>query len=148
MKKINKIHKWLIAYYGILQSLHILTLARAGIILWLYNKTPFPILPPAGGWTSQTMPFLYGLAGMDVMGILLGIIFAWQHLFKKQFKPILGLVSQTIFFSGAIVFAAGTFPTGAWSAHPLSYWLMVLLFVPIIPLYIKIISMIYNGRKQ
>lgn len=148
MKKLNKIYKWLIAYYGILQSLHILTLARAGGILFFSQLTPFPILPPVGGWSSQTMPFLYGLAGIDVIGILLGIIFAWRHLFKKNFKPILGLVSLTIFISGAVVFAAGTFPTGAWSAHPLSYWLMVLLFAPIIPLYIKIISVIHNGPKQ
>lgn len=146
--KNNNLRRILIIYYGILQSLHLLTLARAGIILWFFQRVPFPILPPPDGWSSEVMPFLYGLAGMDVLGILLGIIFACQYQFKNIFRPLLGLVSMTIFISGAIVFAAGTFPTGAWAVHPVSYWIMVLLFAPIIPLYIRILSILAHDRKQ
>ncbi len=148
MKKINRFTKFLIVYYGILQSLHLLVLARAEFILWYSHMAPFPILPPPGGWAAEAMPFLYGLAGMDVIGILLGIIFSYQYLVNKKYKPVLGLISLTIFISGAIVFAAGTFPSGAWTAHPVSYWLMVILFAPIIPLYINIISALSYGRKN
>jgi hypothetical protein len=140
MKKISKFTNGLIFYYGILQTLHLLALARAGIILWLFNRAPFPILPPPGGWPSHTMPFLFGLAGTDVIGILLGIFFAYHFLIKKSFKPVLGLISLSIFITGALVFGAGTFPTGAWSAHPISYWLMVVLFVPVLPLFMKLLK--------
>lgn len=147
MKRIEKFGKWLIVYYGILQSLHLLTLARAGLILWFSQRTPFPILPPPGGWSSQTMPFLYGLAGMDVLGILLALIFSLHFLFKHKFRPVVGLISMTIFISGAIVFAVGTFPSGAWAAHPIPYGLMVLLFAPIIPLYIKMASLLHHATR-
>jgi hypothetical protein len=137
MNNKSKITRWLVIYYGILQSAHLLALARAGALLWFTQKVPFPILPPTGGWPPSTMPFLFGLAGTDVIGILVGLVFAYQFIFKRNLKPMLGIVSLTIFITGAIVFAAGTFPTGAWSAHPVSYWLMVGLFIPVIPLYLQ-----------
>jgi len=121
---------FLIGYYGLLQSLHLFTLAYAGIRILQGDPAPFPILPPPGGWTAQTMAFLYGLAGTDVVGILLGILFAYRAILKKDFKPNLGILSLTIFITGALVFGAGTYPSGAWAAHPVAYWAMVALFLP------------------
>jgi hypothetical protein len=138
---VSKQLKVLIAYYGILQSLHLLTLIRAGYIMLLQGEpAPFPILPPPGGWEEQTMPFMIGLAGMDVLGIILGIYYSFKTLFKKEHKPLLGILSITIFISGAVVFAAGTYPSGAWTAHHLSYWIMVILFAPVPFLYIKLLK--------
>ena len=131
---------FLIGYYGILQTLHLLTLARAGILILQGDPAPFPILPPPGGWTNQTMAFLYGLAGTDVVGILLGIIFVFRTIFKDDFNPRLGLLSLTIFITGALVFGAGTFPTGAWRAYPASYWVMVGLFLPSVLLFINMLK--------
>ena len=130
MNKKNTPPKVLIAYYGLLQTLHLLVLIRAGILLLQGGEAPFPILPPPEGWDQQSMAFMFGLAGMDVLGIILGIIFSYKILVKKQFMPVLGILSLTIFISGAVVFGAGTFPAGAWTAHPFAYWIMAALFTP------------------
>ncbi len=122
--------RFLIPYYGLLQTLHLLTLARAGLLILLGTPAPFPILPPPGGWTDQAMAFLYGLAFTDVAGILMGIIFAAQWTFKKNFNPTLGVLSLTIFITGAIVFGIGTFPSSAWATYPVAYGIMVVLFAP------------------
>ena len=125
----------LIIYYGILQSLHLLSLMFAGILILQGDPAPFPILPPPDGWTDQAMAFLYGLAGTDVIGILLGILFAYRAAVKQRFSRRLGVLSLTIFITGALVFGAGTFPSGAWAAHPFAYWIMVALFLPSVVLY-------------
>jgi hypothetical protein len=138
--KNSKQLKFLIVYYGMLQSLHLLVLIRAGFLLLQGETAPFPILPPPSGWQEQTMPFMFGLAGMDILGIILGIYYSFQTLFKKEHKPLLGILSLTIFISGAVVFAAGTYPSGAWTAHPLSYWSMVILFAPVPYLYVKLLQ--------
>jgi len=84
--KISKQLKFLIVYYGLLQSLHLLVLIRAGLMLMQGASAPFPILPPPGGWQEQTMPFMFGLAGMDVIGIILGIIFSFKAIIKAKFQ--------------------------------------------------------------
>jgi hypothetical protein len=76
---------------------------------------------------------------MDAIGILLGIIFAVRSQFKGVIDQKCGLISLTIFISGAIVFAAGTIPSGAWSQHPIAYGGMALLFIPCLFLYVKLI---------
>ena len=140
MKTRQKTTKLLIIYYGLLQSLHLLTLIRAGSLILLRNEFPFPILPPPEGWTSQTVPFMVGLGTTDVVAILLGLIFAYQALLKEKIHYLLGLLSITVFITGAIVFGAGTFPSGAWIAHPVSYWVMVVLFTPSLVLYLKLLK--------
>jgi len=127
--------KGLIAYYGVLQSLHLLVLLRAGALILSGQPHPFPILPSPQGWQQQAMAFMYGLAGMDIIGILLGIRFAYLAIFGHNVQRIIGILSLTIFISGAVVFATGTFPTGAWSTHPAAYWGMVVLFLPALLLY-------------
>lgn len=130
MEKSDRSLRILVIYYGILQSLHLLTLARAGLFILRGEGYPFPILPPPEGWTQQSMAFLFGLAGMDVIGIFLGIIFVRQVVFRGKTNKVLGILSLTIFITGAVVFAAGTFPSGAWGAHPMAYGVMVVLFAP------------------
>lgn len=137
---VSKQLKILIAYYGILQGLHLLALIRAGYMLLQGETAPFPILPPPGGWEEQTMPFMLGLAGMDVIGIILGIIFSFKAVFKAKFHSLMGIISLSIFISGAIIFGAGTFPSGAWAVHPFAYWVMVILFAPVPILYVKLLK--------
>lgn len=140
MLKTDKTTRDLILYYGLLQTLHLLVLLRAGILLRFSSTIPFPILPPSSGWQDQTWPFLFGLAGMDVVGIILAIVFAVRSQSKGVIAHKLGLISLTIFFSGGIVFAVGTLPTGAWFQYPIAYVSMVLLFIPCIFLYFRLIA--------
>lgn len=130
--------KWtkiLIAYYGLLQSVHLWVLIRAGAILMVENQHPFPILPPPGGWSPQTMPFLVGLGITDSVGILLGVVFAYQFFANRRLNRRMGVISLTIFITGAIVFGIGTVFAGAWAAHPLAYSVMAVLFIPTPVLY-------------
>ncbi|MCB2210233.1 hypothetical protein KQH62_05005 [bacterium] len=140
MQKKKRVLNELILYYGVLQTLHALTLARAGLLILAGEPAPFPILPPPGGWSAQAMAFLYGLAGADLIGIVLGILFAIQNTFYQHFNPRIGIVSLTVFICGAAVFAAGTFPGGAWLAHPASYLIMVILFAPAALLYFQLLG--------
>lgn len=133
----------LTAYYGLLQTLHLITLTYAGIQLLLGNTSPFPILPPPDGWNPQTMPFMFGLASTDIIGIILGIVFAYLMVFKGKYKRTLGLITLTIFITGAIVFGIGTIPSGSWLAHPFAYWTMVVLFMPTVLLFIQIIKTLH-----
>ncbi len=139
MKQRGRWMRILVLYYGILQSLHLLTLARAGLVILQDVAYPFPLLPPPGGWETQSMAFLFGLAGTDVLGILLGIIFSAQFLIKRKLNRTLGILSLTIFITGAVVFGAGTFPSGAWEVHPVAYGVMVVLFAPALLLYFTLL---------
>jgi hypothetical protein len=139
MKKNNHTMKRLTLYYGILQSLHLLTLARAGLLIIQGDFSPFPIPSAPGGWTDQALNFMFGLAGMDVIGIALGIVFALRFLKHGAMNRTLGLLSLIIFISGAIIFAVGTFFSGAWSAHPIAYGAMAVLFAPCILLFASLL---------
>lgn len=141
MVKKTEPSKGLIIYYGILQSAHLVALIRAGILMLSGNAAPFPILQPTSGWGEQSMAFMFGLAGMDVVGIFLGIIFSFNTLVKLKFRPLLGIISLTIFISGAIIFGVGTFASSAWFIHPLSYWIMAALFSPSPILYYQLLML-------
>jgi len=136
----------LIAYYGLLQCLHLWVLIRAGAIMLVENRHPFPILPPPGGWSPQTMPFLVGLGITDSVGILLGMVFAYQFFANRRLNRRMGVISLTIFFTGAIVFAIGTVFTWAWAAHPLAYSVMFLLFLPTPALYLWLLTSNLNRK--
>lgn len=85
------------------------------------------------------MPFLIGLGTTDAVGIIMGIVFALQMVIKGNFNRILGILSLTIFITGAIVFGIGTYPSGAWGLHPFAYWVMVALFTPSLFLYFRLL---------
>lgn len=141
--------KWakiLIVYYGLLQTLHLLALVRAGGVLLLDGSFLFPVLPPPGGWVSQAMPFLVGLGITDSIGILLGLIFTAQFFVKKRLNRRLGVISLTIFITGAVVFAISTVFNGAWAAHPLAYGSMAILFLPVPILYFWLL--VSNLRRK
>ena len=112
MKKDNKTDV-LIWYYALLQILHLLILARAGIIMLSGQGSPFPILPPSGGWGAQTLPFMFGLGVMDVVAIILALTFAYQSLFKGKMIRRIGILSLTIAFTGALIFAGGLLDHGS-----------------------------------
>ena len=138
----------LIPYYGLLQALHLGALARAGLLILRGNPAPFPILPPPGGWTNQTMAFLYGLAFTDLIGIVFGILFSTQFVFEDKFNTRLGTLSLTIFITGAIVFTAGTFPSGAWAAHPVAYGVLIVLFAPCVILYCHLLKQLPDHKSS
>ncbi len=137
MKWLN-VKKWiqyLAGYYGVLQSLHLFFLSRAGLILQKTDSVPFPASPPPGGWDDAVMPFMMGMAAADVIAACIGIYFSFFLLVKGRLKPLAGIISLTIAISSAIVYLVGTLSAGAWVQNPLSYLIVILAFSPIVPLY-------------
>jgi len=94
------------------------------------------------------MPFLIGLGTTDAVGIIMGIVFALQLLIKGFYNRILGILSLTIFITGAIVFGIGTFPSGVWGLHPIAYWVMVVLFTPTVFLYLRLLPEAFRQSTQ
>jgi len=112
-----------------------ITLLRAGFIILQTGEMPFPAPSPPGGWSAQAIPFLVGMGVVDAVAIIIALIFVFQAIIRKQDQPLLGIISMTIAMASAVLFAVGTIPSGAWSAHPLAYGSLVILFAPVIPLF-------------
>jgi hypothetical protein len=139
-KNPTNLFPYLVGYYGVLQSFHLLLLTRAGLFLLLGRDIPFPAPPPPGGWPGPALPYLLGMGLVDVFAIGLGLVFSYSFFARKKTYNILGLISLTAATSSGIVYLVGTIPSGAWGANPLAYLAVVLLFSPFLPLYISLIT--------
>lgn len=127
-------------YFGLLQSVHLLALLRAGIIFNRTRKLPFPVPPPAEGWDSQTIPFLIAMGLVDGAAIIMALIFSYSAILGGRMLPQLGIISLTVAGASAAIFAIGTYANRAWSAHPRAYGIMVVLFAPLLPLFILLLG--------
>jgi hypothetical protein len=146
-KNPRPILKILAGYYGILQSFHILFLARAGWIYLQSGRMPFPASPPLEGWSDTTIDFMIGMGAADAVAAGLGILFVYSLLIKQVEKPIVGLVSLTIALTSGVVYLAGTLPSGAWGDHPLSYLIVILAFAPVVPFFLVFLARTSKARS-
>lgn len=133
--KLDKAIKILAGYYGVLQSLHALSLARAGWLLLKTGRLPFPAPPPTGGWPASSLPFLLGMGMVDLFAISLALVFVVQLYRKGEIIHVVGIISLTIALSSGVVYLVGTLPSGAWQANLLAYLVVLLVFSPLIPLF-------------
>lgn len=129
------VFRFLAGYYGLLQSCHLISLARAGLFLLQGRGVPFPASPPPGGWSEYALPFLLGMGLIDVFAIGLGLIFVYRVFFHQDLRTTLGIISLTTAISSGVVYLVGTLPSGAWGANLWEYLAVLVLFTPIIPLY-------------
>ncbi|NQV37436.1 MAG: hypothetical protein HQ509_05445 [Candidatus Marinimicrobia bacterium] len=139
MKKSNwQLTQYLSLYVGFIQLVHFTLLCVSGYHYIKYNTIELLAPPPAQGWSQQAIYFLLGCGIIDAILVLFTLYFVYMYLFLGVLKRTLGIT----LFSGstitALIFGIGTLPSGAWSFHPLSYWIMVGLFVPFIVLLFKI----------
>ena len=132
--------RFLVGYYGVLQSFHLILLTRAGWFLLNGRGIPFPAPPPSGGWTESALPYLLGMGIVDVFAIVLGLIFVYIFFTREKVQFPIGLISLTAACSSGIVYLIGTIPSGAWGANPLAYLAVLLLFSPVLPLYYCLIK--------
>ena len=144
----NKVFRYLVGFYGFLQSMHLFFLGRAGYILLKTGNVPFPASPPPGGWNTVVIPFLMGMAAADVIAAGMGIYFAYSLISNGKFKPLAGVISLTIAQSSAIVYIIGTLPAGAWVHNPISYLIVILAFSPIVPLYVLLVRETAGNLKD
>ena len=136
--------KYLAGYYGTLQTVHLLLLARAGLYLMSTGTVPFPALPPANGWSAQVIPFLLGMGALDGAAAGLGIFSAISLFGKKHFDYRFWMLSLVIAITSGLIFTAGTLASGAWNYHPAAYILLVIFFSPLFPLLYKIFRITGN----
>jgi len=145
MSSINPFSRLLIlfaVYYGILQSLHLLFLARAGFIMVDTGAIPFPAPPPEIGWSTQVIPFLLAMGALDAAAAFLGIFSTIVLVRKNQLESRPWMLSLVIALTSALIFAVGTFASGAWLDHPIAYGILLVFFSPIFPLFIMILRRI------
>lgn len=135
----SRVIRLLTGYYGVLQSIHLVLLARAGWYLFQKQPLPFPASPPPGGWPGPALPYLLGMGIVDVFAIGLGLLFAYIFFIRKEINIVLGLSSLTAALSSGVVYLVGTIPSGAWGENPLSYLAVLLLFSPVLPLYYSLV---------
>ena len=127
----NNVVKRLAGYYGLLQIVHISSLAYGGYVILRSGRMTFLAQPPLEGWSPQVIPFLLGLGIADAFAAGLGIYFSYQAVVKNTIESRLGLVSTSIALASALTFLVGTLSSGAWAQHPFEYLSMVVLFSPI-----------------
>lgn len=142
--KAGRALRGLAGYYGVLQSLHLLSLARAGWIVLRGGEIPFPAPPPSGGWPATSLPFLLGMGAVDVAAIILGLIFVYRYFVQDKIELFLGGISLTIALVSGVEYLIGTLPSGAWQENLLAYIVVLLVFSPVIPLYILLLRLTGN----
>ena len=131
--------RFLTGYYGILQSIHLVLLARAGWFLLHGRAIPFPAPPPPGGWSGSALPFLLGMGLVDLFAIGLGLVFVYNFFLQDRLLIKLGLISLTTALSSGMIYLIGTIPSGAWQANPVAYLMVVMFFGPIVPFYFLVL---------
>jgi len=128
--------RYLTAYYGMLQIIHLMILGRASVIYAQLNILPFPASPPPQGWSPQVIPFLFGLGAVDALAAGLGVFWAADIFITHKMNEVLwGQISLSAAISSALVFAVGTLATGAWLFHPQEYFGMAIVFMPVVLLF-------------
>ena len=139
-------NKVLIGYYGMLQCMHLLFLARAVVVYFSDGRMPFPASPPLAGWSDQVFPFFIGMGLVDAIAASLGIYFAYCVIFVKTRSLLSGLISLTAAFSSALIFLVGTLPSGAWNQNLYEYLILVMIFCPAILLYIRVLQYLLKAN--
>jgi hypothetical protein len=127
---------YLIFWYGLIQSAHIVVLIVAGYLYLKTGSVGFPAPGPPAGWSPQVEPFLVGMAVLDLIIASVSLVFVYQY-FTAVPKRMLGSVVLTGALVSAILFGLGTFPSGAWGEHPVVYYTMLILFLPVVFLWYR-----------
>jgi len=129
--------KLLVAWYGLVQTAHIIVIVRALIILLVSGSLSFPALPPAGGWSAQAQHFLIATGAIDAVNAVLSLIFVRGYFTRARWARWLGTMNLTASIYSALLFAYGTIASGAWAGGNLvGYLAMTIVFVPVIILFI------------
>lgn len=132
---IRNMRNVLIYYYATLQTLHLLALLQAGREYLTTGQIGFPAATVTT-WSADAIPFLVGTAILDLLMIPLAWVLVWCLIKRDPRERIVETVALTGSLYSAGIFLLGTWPSGAWQAHPQAYGLLAILFSPVILLVI------------
>lgn len=137
----NRLERWLIYYYGLLQSVHLMGLIASGIFWLQSGGLGVLALPPQEGWSTQAMHFLVATGLVDVFIAIASLLFVYQYRRARGNAVVYGSIALTGSIYSAAVYAYGTILSGAWIEHLFTYSLMAVLFTPVLAL-----AYVYLGR--
>lgn len=122
----------LVCYYGVLQTVHIIALIISGS-WWIRNGDLGVLaLPPPGGWSEQSIHFLVATGMFDLVLAVVAVYFVLQYRKRSESADVLGSIALTGSLYSAVIYAYGTWRSGALGAHPLAYGAVSLAFAPMI----------------
>jgi hypothetical protein len=130
----SPLSRLLVAYYGLLEAVHLAVLAWAGLRLVSTGSFGFPAAPPPGGWSPQVVPFLVGTAVLDALNVGLAWAFVYGYWTRARWRWWVGGISLTATLYSAIVFVVGTLASGAWQHRPAGYVAMAIVALPVFAL--------------
>ena len=104
----------LIAYYGILQTIHIIAILTASFLLLRTGEITFLAQPPLGGWSTQARHFLIGLGAVGAVNALLSMLFVYGYFSNRSWWFSPGLMTLTVSVCSAVIYAYGTVASAAW----------------------------------
>jgi hypothetical protein len=123
-------------YYGLLQIAHLLVLGF-GLLYYIRTGTiSFPAPPPTGGWDEQAIYFLLGNGILDAIIGVGALIYVIRFIRGKPGSELIGVVCVTASLCSGGFFVVGTVLSGAWTINPVNYFGLVIVFVPVIALFL------------
>ena len=137
----------LVAWNGLFQAAHALVNARA-LLLFGRGQAGFPASPPAGGWPEGVLPWLLGMAGLDLANALLALVFVVGFATGRRWWYPAGVVAVAVSVYASLLFAIGTVLLGAWAAHPFTYAALYLAFLPVYLLFGLLLSWGVDGPAR
>lgn len=137
--------KALVTYFGLLQTVHFIAILIEGTNLLRLGEIRFLAPAPSAGWSPDAQFMLMGMGTADALLIVGSWIFVLGWYGRKPWAEPWGLAVMLAFSATALVFAVGTGMAGAW-AISLNYWVMTVLFLPVVPLLLALLVRILRSR--
>jgi hypothetical protein len=123
-------------YYGLLQSAHLLILGYGLLHYLRTNRIGFPAPPPPGGWDEQTVNFLLGNGIIDAIIGFTALLYVIRFFQGRAGSDVIGIICVTASLCSGGFFVIGTILSGAWAFNPLNYIGLVIVFTPVVALFI------------
>jgi hypothetical protein len=130
-------NKILIAYYGFIQTAHVVALSQSYSLLMKNGELTFLAWPPPEGWSAQAQHFLISLGAIDFVAALPAVFFVYGYFSQKVWWFWLGTSTLTVSMISALIYGYGTFTSGAWDNHLTGYLILVAVFIPVGILYFQ-----------
>ena len=138
--------KILVGYYGFIQTLHLIAIGRATVLLGQTGALSFPAPPPPGGWDEHARYFFVGVGAIDALNVLIALVFVYGFFTCAPWRGWVGTLTLTVSLYSAILFAFATIPSGAWTYRPVEYLVIVLAYLPVVVLMVLFAAWLLTGR--
>lgn len=143
MKPYNRTSRLLVIWYGIYQLGHVIFNSA---YLFVLDDPPFPA--PPGGWSTQLIEFLNGIAAADLLNAILTLVFVYGYLRNSSWFTWVGTITLTISMYAAFIFTWGSIGAEAWNGKIAGYLPIYIAFIPVAVLYVFWIYWLAKGNLQ